>query len=90
MAVAGVEKSAWYSWRKRGRAGEEPYAALEAEIGEAEAEQELCYVARIRKAGRADWKANAWLLERSKPGRWAAKREENPDDEYTVEFDDED
>ena len=90
MAVAGVEKSAWYSWRKRGRAGEEPYASLEADIEAAEAEQEIGYVTSIRRHRQKDWRASAWLLERSKPGRWAAKRDETTDDEYTVEFDDED
>lgn len=80
-AVAGVSVRTWHRWRQKAEAGEEPYAALMAEVERAEADQELCYVTRIRKAGRTDWKADAWLLERSKPQRWGsngAPREQEP------------
>lgn len=80
-AVAGVALRTWYHWRQQGRDGVEPYASLEADVQQAEAEQEINYVARIAEAGQKDWKANAWLLERSKPQRWAANREPERMDE---------
>lgn len=73
-AVCGVSLRSWYRWREKGRAGEEPYAALEALIDQAEAEQELGYVSRVRRDGKGDWRSSAWLLERSKPDRWGVKR----------------
>lgn len=69
-AVAGVDPRTFRRWRQQGRDGIEPYASLEKRIDEAEATQEMGYVSRVRKYGRGDWRASAWLLERSRPNRW--------------------
>lgn len=82
-AVAGVSLRTWQRWKQQGRAGLEPYASLYADVERAEAVQEAGYVSRIRVAGKSDWKADAWLLERGKPQRWAANREAPEEDQPT-------
>jgi len=51
---------------------------LAVRIGDARAKWEADAVRTIASAGRDDWKAMAWLLERGKPDKWApTKRIEN-------------
>ena len=51
---------------------------LATRIGDARAKWEADAVRTIASAGRDDWKAMAWLLERGKPDKWApTKRIEN-------------
>ena len=82
-AACGVSIRTWQEWRQKGRNGVEPYASLETQIERAEAKAELGYVARIKLKSARDWKADAWLLERSRPQRWgkAAPEPEIDDDE---------
>lgn len=60
----GVSKRTVYNWRERGEAGEQPFAAFEAEIdkalGSIEARLSMNVVARAKD----DWRAGAWVLER--------------------------
>jgi hypothetical protein len=74
--LAGVSRSTFYDWLKRGRAaksGKFRKFALDVEQAKATAESKL--VAQIAAAAtdptKPDVKAAMWLLERSKPERWA-------------------
>jgi hypothetical protein len=57
-------------WRARSVEGVRGYARLESEIQQALAEGEAINLARISEAGKTNWRAAAWLLERMYPGKW--------------------
>ena len=77
---AGIQLSTYYTWRRRAHAGEEPYATFIRGVSQAQGE----FVARNLEAIHAhtaiDWKAAAWLLERSYPEEYAMRTfiEEEP------------
>ena len=77
---AGINVSTYYTWRRRALKGEEPYATFLRGIEQAQGE----FVARNLEAIHAhtaiDWKAAAWLLERSYPEEYAMRQyvEEEP------------
>lgn len=77
---AGIQLSTYYTWRRRAHAGEEPYATFVRGVSQAQGE----FVARNLEAIHAhtaiDWKAAAWLLERSYPEEYAMRTfiEEEP------------
>lgn len=77
---AGIQLSTYYHWRRRAHAGEEPYATFVRGVSQAQGE----FVARNLEAIHAhtaiDWKAAAWLLERSYPEEYAMRTyiEEEP------------
>lgn len=78
-AAAGVSRRAFYEWMERGVADgvdpvNEPYRAFRRSVEQALAEGETINVALVATAARKDWRAAAWLLERSHPGRWAGPR----------------
>lgn len=70
-AVAGIGKTSYYDWLKRGEAGEEPYAGFLNAVREAEHRAELRAIAIIHKAGEEDPKHLEWWLERKFADRWA-------------------
>jgi hypothetical protein len=72
--AAGISRQAFGEWMRRGASGEkadERYRGFREQIELAKAEGEAANVARIAQAGRDDWHAAAWILERSAPQRWA-------------------
>ena len=72
-AAAGVSENAFGHWMRRGQdSSDEPHATFAASILSIEAETESERVARI--AATADWKAQAWLLERKSRARWGDSR----------------
>jgi hypothetical protein len=74
-AAAGISESTLIKWRKRGRRGEELYAALNAAIDAAERDCEVALVAKVKAAADDDWRAAAFMLERKHPENWSRERE---------------
>lgn len=69
-ACAGIHKDTFYEWCKKGRKGEEPFAAFVEAVDRAIAESEARDVALIGKAATVNWQAAAWRLERKMPHKW--------------------
>lgn len=80
---AGVHVDTFQKWRKKGKADlvadqpETPYAQLVVALQNARATGEVSLVKRIREHGMDDWRANAFLLERRFPERWARRDKVN-------------
>ena len=70
VRAAGVSKSTFYSWLKKGSAGIEPYAEFTAEIEQAMGEAEKRLVLCVEAAAPLEWRAAAWKLERMYPKRY--------------------
>jgi transposase len=58
-------------WRSRCADGQHGYIRLEDDIQNAMARGESVHLARIAEAGRTQWRASAWLLERMYPEKYA-------------------
>lgn len=71
--LAGIARSTFYEWLKKGRQAKSgKVKAWAAAVETAKATAESMLVAKIAEAALAgDTKAAMWLLERSKPERWA-------------------
>ena len=79
-AVAGISEGTYHDWRRRGEAGEEPYAAFMQRVYEAEAQLQDDLLQTVKhmalgldKTARAGerLKAAQFLLERRWPQDWA-------------------
>lgn len=71
---AGISVSGLGEWKRRGAAGEEPYAAFLAAYKRAEGDFGLRNLALIGKAAQdGTWQAAAWLLERRYPEEYGRK-----------------
>jgi len=79
-AAAGINKSTFYDWLKRGAAQKAgPYREFSDAVEKAAAESEMADVARINKAAQDGvWQAAAWRLERKFPERWGRKERTDP------------
>lgn len=84
--ASGVSISAFYAWRERGEADIEadvasPYREFAEAVTRARAEGEAMILQEIRTAARGseyapgDWKAGAWVLERTMPEKYGQRRE---------------
>lgn len=73
-AAIGVIPETMREWRRKGEAGQEPYAAFATGINDAQADLEKQCLANIQAAGfdLKTWQANAWTLERLQPKTYAA------------------
>lgn len=69
-ARAGISERTFRNWMRRGATGEEPFAAFVAGVKKAERDAEAVAVGEIRKAGKKNWTAYAWWLERKYPQSW--------------------
>jgi transposase len=67
------------AWRKRCAEGVRGYVTLEEDIQTAMARGESVHLARIAEAGRTQWRASAWLLERMYPEKYAPPMPMIPD-----------
>jgi hypothetical protein len=87
---AGVSPVALRTWKRRGAAGEEPYASFLARLKSAEAEGAAEAMRAVREAARGgSWQAAAWILERRYPRSFSlrAERLAEPDlDSVTARF----
>jgi len=73
-AFAGVNKTTLYEWLKLGAAEEEgPYRDFSNAVEESIAIGEATDVQRVGNAGKDDWRAAAWRLERRHSKRWGRK-----------------
>jgi hypothetical protein len=74
LRAVGVGGRTFRDWMQRGRTsaapGDELYRELVERVDLARAEGEVRNVATIAAAGRDNWQAAAWILERSAPERW--------------------
>lgn len=89
-AAAGIHRSVFYDWLKRGRAewirleqhggrprkSEALYLQFLTAVKQAAAEAELTDLDRIDKASEQQWQAAAWKLERRYPTRYALRKPE--------------
>lgn len=66
-SIAGIHRSTWYEWRERPEIRERLDRAL--------ANAETALLSSIRDAGRDDWRAAAWILERRYPETWSKRSE---------------
>lgn len=86
--LAGIAPKTAYEWIKRGRAEDErlaknprarmrksevPFVDFREAVCEAQARAETEDVERVADAGKIDWKAAAWRLERKHPDRWGRR-----------------
>src|SRR5438309_1762379 len=69
-ACAGIHRDTYFDWMKRGKTGEEPYAAFVDAVHRAMAECESLDLATILEASKSVWQAAAWRLERRYPERY--------------------
>jgi hypothetical protein len=73
--AAGIDQSTFYRWlQKAEKHKRSKYSKFRKRLQAAEAEGELANLQAIIEAGKRDWRARAWLLERRHPERWG-KRE---------------
>lgn len=77
-AACGVARSTFFEWLRKGRRDRDAQvqseeAAFVERVDEAQAQAEQRAVARVRRAGREDWRAEAFWLERRHPESWGQK-----------------
>ena len=72
LQMLGVGESTWYRWLEKGRdsKGRSIYREFWESIQKAEAAAEARAVSGVMAAGRRNWTAYAWYLERKFPDRW--------------------
>jgi hypothetical protein len=58
----GISDGSYYGWRRRGIAGEEPYASFLEATDRAMANVEVAVTSYILRDAKQDWKAGAWWL----------------------------
>jgi hypothetical protein len=73
--MLGVGESTWYRWLEKGRYSKDRsiYREFWESIQKAEAAAEARAVSGVMAAGRRNWTAYAWYLERKFPDRWGRK-----------------
>ncbi len=70
-AYTGISRDTLHEWRRKGRAGRQPYSGFSDALKEAEGMAVLGWLAKIEKAANdGTWQAAAWLLERRYPERY--------------------
>jgi hypothetical protein len=75
VILAGTTKDTFFEWMRRGNKEPfGPYRELLDAVNKAVAEGEARHLANIDRAGRNQWQASAWMLERRHHSKWA-KRE---------------
>ena len=70
---AGITYSTFYDWLRRGEAGNTRYTQFSHAIKRAEVEAMMRALAQINTAMATDWRAAAWLLERSYPHEYGRR-----------------
>jgi hypothetical protein len=75
VEAAGIEWDTAKVWRRRGKRGEEPYAAYHRALVMARARLAAALIEDVRTAGERDGRAAMWLLEKRFPGFYASKND---------------
>lgn len=78
-AQVGITTQTLRNWLRRGVAGEEQFAELLLNVEKAESTSEDLLVTGIQAAGKQDWRALAWILERLASQRWGYKAQAQVD-----------
>ena len=73
LKIVGLTMETWSEWKKKGTAGELPYAAFVDRATRALGEGVARRVRNIASAG--DWHADAWMLERMHPDEFGKRTE---------------
>lgn len=69
-----IPRSAYYHWLKEGKKeNNEPFTSFRKRVRKAQGDYMWGCVKDIRKAGKKQWQANAWLLERKDPENFSEK-----------------
>lgn len=73
--LAGVTARTLYTWKKKGKAGEEPFVQFLHALMRSQADAVAKAVEAIRSAAeRGEWRAAAWWLERRHPDLYGSDR----------------
>ncbi len=81
--AAGITRQTFYNWIRKGKTDKEGiYYDFYRMVEESKATGEVKLIAVIKKASNRTWTAAAWILERSRPERWALHKAK----ENAVEF----
>lgn len=74
-AYAGINKTTFYDWLKKGARGEAPaFVEFSNAVQKALASSEMRDIVTITKAAESQWQAAAWRLERKHPNRWGRRQ----------------
>jgi heptaprenylglyceryl phosphate synthase len=73
---AGVTDRTLRNWIARGKRGKKPFVSFVSAVKKAERDAEAFAVRSIVAAGRKNWTAHAWWLERKFPEDWSTNRAE--------------
>lgn len=74
--AVGINPSTFYTWKKKGKRGIEPYATFLKRVEKVEAKAEMKHLGIIHDVAEGgNWLASAWILERKYPNRFG-KREQ--------------
>lgn len=60
-----ISRQTYFQWLKRAKSGEEPFASFVRMLAAADARKTARLISGIERHGEKDWKALAWILERS-------------------------
>lgn len=71
--LAGIETSTLMLWQAKGRDGEPKYVEFFNSLQKARATGKRNNLGLIAAAGRKDWKASAWMMERQHPTEYAPR-----------------
>lgn len=71
--LVDIHKDTYYEWLKRAEAGDEPYATFASLARTARAEYVAQQIRTIVRAGKKNWRATAWYLERCFPDEFGRK-----------------
>lgn len=73
--AAGITRQTFYSWIRRGKAEREGiYYDFAQAVEGAKARGEVALLSTVKAASTRTWQAAAWMLERSRPDRWALRK----------------
>lgn len=77
-AKLDVGQATYTEWMQRAQTNEEPYATLAASVQRAKADRTQALYEKVVCAADQDWKAAAWLLERTAPDEFAKRSTDAP------------
>lgn len=76
--AAGIHRQTYYLWKRKAADDIEPYKSFFVELDKVRQAAICTAVGTIFKAGKKQWQAMAWWLERTYPQRYAVNRLDVP------------